>query len=140
MGRSQIAEAFFRKYYPEHNVRSAGFIAHDKGKNISPRVLKALKRYDIDASMQKCKKLTTTMVKSSDMIVLLLTADEHCPNFLKMTNKTIFWKIQGPHEKSLDFLLKTINKIKNKVYKMDSSQNFLSYQKIKSLIIKDPEK
>jgi arsenate reductase (thioredoxin) len=62
-GRSQIAEAFFRKYAPR------GYLAISAGTSpageINPLAIQAMKEVGIDISKQKSKILTEDMIRNA---------------------------------------------------------------------------
>ncbi len=62
-GRSQIAEAFFKKYAPEKfNVFSAGTTSSTQ---LNPLVVKVMKEIGIDLDDQQPKLLSNKMIENS---------------------------------------------------------------------------
>src|SRR5918912_1377198 len=78
-GRSQIAEAFFRKYAPRgYMTVSAG--TRPTGE-INPIVIQAMKEIGIDISKQKSKILTDDMIRNAAIRVNMGCMDrEACPS------------------------------------------------------------
>ena len=77
-GRSQMAEAFFRKYAPE------GYLAVSAGTmpagEINPMVIQAMKEVGIDIRKQKCKIITEDMIREAAVRVNMGCMDkESCP-------------------------------------------------------------
>ena len=84
-GRSQIAEAFFRKYAPN------GYLAESAGTmpagEINPTVIQAMKEVGIDISKQKSKIITEDMIRDAAVRVNMGCMDkESCPSlFIHLT-------------------------------------------------------
>jgi arsenate reductase (thioredoxin) len=98
-GRSQIAEAFFRKYAPR------GYMTVRAGKRptgeINPVVIKAMKEIGIDISKQKPKILTDDMIRSADVRVNMGCMDrEACPSLF--VHNLVEWNIEDPKGKSIE--------------------------------------
>jgi protein-tyrosine-phosphatase len=97
-GRSQMAEAFAKKYGKDRFVvSSAGNKPADK---VNPIVVEALKEKSIDISMNQPKLLTFQMVQDADLIVTMGCNDNGiCPGpFFK---PTIDWKLENPKGKPI---------------------------------------
>ena len=99
-GRSQIAEAFFRKYAPRgYMTVSAG--TRPAGE-INPIVIQAMKEMGIDISKQKSKILTEDMIKTAAMRVNMGCMDrEACP-MLFIHHNLVEWGIEDPKGKSIE--------------------------------------
>ena len=122
-GRSQMAEAFFRKYAPDRfNVSSAGTTPSSQ---LNPIVIEVMKEIGIDMKTQQPKLLSDSMMKNSSKTVNMGCMDkESCPAlFLK---DVIDWNISDPKEKSLDEVRQIRDKIKLEV------QNFIKTLEAKS--------
>ena len=62
-GRSQIAEAFFRKYAPDnYEALSAGT---EPAGNLNPLAIEAMKEVGVDISKQRPKIITEDMIRKS---------------------------------------------------------------------------
>ncbi len=97
-GRSQMAEAFARKYAEgKIDVCSAG---NKPAQKINPVVVAAMKEKGIDISMNKPTLLTLQLINNADLIITMGCNDQGiCPGpFFK---PTIDWKLEDPKGKSL---------------------------------------
>ncbi len=98
-GRSQMAEAFAKKYGEDKfEVASAGNKPADR---INPIVVEVMKEKGIDISQNKPKLLTFQMANESDLIITMGCNDQGiCPGpFFK---PTIDWKLEDPKGKSIE--------------------------------------
>ncbi len=98
-GRSQMAEAFFKKYAPtKFNVISAGTVPSSQLNSLSVQVMKEI---GIDLDDQQPKLLSDLMIESSSKTVNLGCMDkDSCPSlFVKDVSD---WNISDPKEKSID--------------------------------------
>jgi protein-tyrosine-phosphatase len=92
-GRSQMAEAFAKKYGEgKFTVLSAG---NKPAGKVNPVVIEVMKEKDIDISQNKPKLLTFKMAQESDLIVTMGCNDQGiCPGpFFK---PTVDWKLNDP--------------------------------------------
>ena len=98
-GRSQMAEAFFRKYAPEgYMTISAGTTPTGK---INPVAIQAMKEIGIDISKQKSKIITEDMIRNADVRVNMGCMDkESCPALF--IHDLLEWRIEDPKGKSID--------------------------------------
>jgi len=98
-GRSQMAEAFFRKFAPSRfNVSSAGTIPSSQ---LNPVVIQVMKEVGIDVMNQQPKLLSDFMIENSSKTVNLGCMDkESCPSLF--VRDILDWNISDPKEKSLD--------------------------------------
>ena len=111
-GRSQMAEAFFRKFAPnQFNVSSAGTTPSLK---LNPIVIQVMKEIGIDMENQQPKLLSDSMIEHSSKIVNMGCMDKQsCPPLFV---KGVFdWNISDPKEKSLDKVREIRDKIKFEV-------------------------
>ena len=111
-GRSQMAEAFAKKYGKDVFIASsAGNKPADK---VNPVVVEVMKEKDIDISMNKPKMLTFQMANDSDLIVTMGCNDQGiCPGpFFK---ETIDWKLEDPKGKSIEKVREIRDEIEQKV-------------------------
>jgi protein-tyrosine-phosphatase len=98
-GRSQIAEAFFRKYAPRgYLTTSAG--TRPVGK-INPVVVQAMREIGIDISKQKSKVLTEDMIIKAGIRVNLGCMEKEASPTL-FIHDLLEWSIEDPKGKSLE--------------------------------------
>jgi arsenate reductase len=111
-GRSQMAEAFFRKFTSKQfNVSSAGTIP---SLQLNPIVIQVMKEIGIDLTDQLPKLLSNDMVECSSNIVNMGCMDkESCPSLF--VKDVLDWNISDPKEKSLEEVRIIRDKIKSKV-------------------------
>lgn len=98
-GRSQIAEAFFRKYAPEgYEPVSAGT---KPTLEVNPIAVEAMKEIGIDLGKQKPKILTSEIITDSVLSINMGCMDKtECPAvFMK---NSLDWNIEDPKGKSID--------------------------------------
>ena len=98
-GRSQMAEAFFRKLAPsKFNVSSAGTSPLSQ---LNPLVVQVMHEVGIDVTKQMPKSLSDFMIKTSFKIINMGCMDkESCPSLF--VEDVSDWNIPDPKEKSLD--------------------------------------
>ncbi len=111
-GRSQMAEAFFRKYASKKfNVISAGTIPSTQ---LNSLVVKVMKEIGINLDDQQPKLLFDTMIENSFKTINLGCMDkESCPSLF--VKDTLDWNISDPKEKSIDDVRKIRDTIKTEV-------------------------
>ena len=111
-GRSQIAEAFFKKYAPKKfKVFSAGTIPSSK---LNPLVVKVMREIRIDLDDQQPKLLSNNMIESSFKTINMGCMNkESCP--LLFVKDILDWNISDPKEKSIDQVRKIRDQIKTEV-------------------------
>ena len=120
VGRSQMAEAFHKKFYPEDIVSSAGtHVNENEGKTIGSHekaryVWEVMDEEGINVRNYKRNQLTPQMVEEADKVVVI-TEKENCPDYLKDSSKAIYWNIGDAKGTDYDFHIKTRNKIKSKI-------------------------
>ncbi|MBP0120659.1 MAG: arsenate reductase ArsC [Nitrosarchaeum sp.] len=111
-GRSQMAEAFFRKYIP------SGFEPISAGTNptgkIHSIVIQAMKEIDIDIENKSPQSVSQQMIDESECTVNMGCMDkELCPTlFMK---DVIDWQIPDPKGKPIDEVRKIRDQIQTKV-------------------------
>lgn len=111
-GRSQMAEAFFKKHAKNSfNVVSAGTCPSPK---IDPVVVSAMNEIGIDLKNQQPQLLSISMIKNSNKTVNMGCMDkESCPSlFVKDVDD---WNMDDPKGKSLDDVRKIRDQIKHSV-------------------------
>jgi protein-tyrosine-phosphatase len=98
-GRSQMAEAFFRKFAPSRfNVSSAGTTPSSQ---LNPIVIQVMKEVGIDVMNQHPKLLSDFMIENSSKTVNMGCMEkESCPSLF--VKDVLDWNISDPKEKSLD--------------------------------------
>ena len=98
-GRSQMAEAFFRKYAPaKYNVISAGTTPSSE---LNPVVVEVMKEVGIDMTQQSPKTLSDEMIENSSKTINMGCMDkESCPALF--VKDVLDWNISDPKEKSID--------------------------------------
>jgi len=117
-GRSQMAEAFFRKFAPTRfNVLSAGTIPSSR---LNPTVIQVMKEIGIDMVDQQPKLLSDSMIKDSSKTVNMGCMDrESCPSLF--VKDILDWNISDPKNKSLDDVRIIRDKIKSEVINLIKS-------------------
>lgn len=95
-GRSQMAEAFAKKYGADKFVASSA--GNKPAERVNPVVVGVMKEKGIDLSMNKPKLITAKMAQDVDLIVTMGCNDQGvCPGpFFK---PTIEWKLEDPKGK-----------------------------------------
>ena len=93
--RSQMAEAFLRKYAGGH------FEAHSAGlepKGLNPFTLKVMNEAGIDVSNQQSKGIETYLGKKhfQYLITVCDDADQNCPTVWPGVNTRLHWSIEDP--------------------------------------------
>ena len=98
-GRSQMAEAFVRKYGKD--VFTASSAANKPAGKVNSVVVEAMKEKDIDISQNKPKLIDFQMANNSDLIVTMGCNDQGiCPGpFFK---PTVDWKLEDPKGKPIE--------------------------------------
>ena len=111
-GRSQMAEAFFRKYLPSgFEPISAGTKPTAK---INPIVTQAMKEIDIDIEKNSPQNISPQMIGDAQITVNMGCMDkESCPA-LFLRNVTD-WQIQDPKGKSIEEVRKIRDQIEQKI-------------------------
>jgi len=117
-GRSQMAEAFFRKFASKHfNVSSAGTTPSSQ---LNPIVVKVMKEIGIDMADQIPKLLSPTMIENSSKTVNMGCMDkESCPSLF--VKDVLDWNISDPKEKSIEDVRIIRDKIKSEVLNLVKS-------------------
>ncbi len=117
-GRSQMAEAFFKKYAPKKfHVISAGTIPSSQ---LNPLSVKVMKEIGIDLDDQQPKLLSNKMIESSFKTINMGCMDkESCPSLF--VKDVLDWDISDPKEKSIDEVRKIRDKIKTEVMNLIDS-------------------
>jgi len=111
-GRSQMAEAFFKKYAPsKFKVISAGTAPSSQ---LNPKVVQVMAEIGITLDQQSPKLLSNDMIQGSLKTVNMGCMDkESCPALF--VKDVLDWKISDPKEKSLDEIREIRDKILTEV-------------------------
>ncbi len=117
-GRSQMAEAFFKKYAPKKfHVISAGTIPSSQ---LNPLSVKVMKEIGIDLDDQQPKLLSNKMIESSFKTINMGCMNkESCPSLF--VKDVLDWDVSDPKEKSIDVVRKIRDKIKTEVMNLIDS-------------------
>ena len=117
-GRSQMVEAFFKKYAKnQFNVISAGT---SPSSHLNPVVVSVMNELGIDLESQKSQLLSSSMIENSNKTVNMGCMDkESCPSlFVKDVDD---WNIEDPKGKSIEDVRKIRDQIKNDVLNLLNS-------------------
>ena len=111
-GRSQMAEAFFKKYAPEKfNVISAGTTPSSQ---LNPLVVKVMQEIGVDLNEQVPKLLSNNMITNSFKTVNMGCMDkESCPSLF--VKDVLDWNIADPSGKTIEEVRKIRDQIKSEV-------------------------
>lgn len=111
-GRSQMAEAFFRKYAPEgYEAVSGG--TEPKG-YVNPLAIQAMNEVGIDMSKHEAKGITEEMIRTSEKAVNMGCMEkEACPTM--MIPKMLEWNIEDPKDKPIEKVREIRDQIEQKV-------------------------
>mgnify|MGYP005635118013 FL=1 len=111
-GRSQMAEAFFKKYAGDKfDAVSAGTSPSFK---LNPLVIQVMKEIGIDMTAQFPKELSDSMITNSSKTVNMGCMDkESCPALF--VHDVLDWNISDPKEKSIEQVRIIRDQIKNKI-------------------------
>lgn len=119
VGRSQIAEALFRRMFGEkHTVVSAGTKLSGPEQPIEDlmpqikEVLTVMSEEGIDVSTSIRKQLTEKMVDEADKVIVIMEDEEELPEYLSKSPKLIRWIVVDPKGRDLDFTRKVKDQIK----------------------------
>ena len=117
-GRSQMAEAFFRKFAPTRFVVfSAGTTLSSQ---LNPIVIQVMREIGIDMIDQQPKLLSNSMIKNSSKTVNMgcMNREIYPSLFVK---DVLDWNISDPKNKSLDDVRIIRDKIKSEVINLIKS-------------------
>ena len=117
-GRSQMAEAFFKKYAKnQFNAISAGTFPSS---HLNSIVVSVMNELGIDLENQKPQLLSSSMIENSNKTVNMGCMDkESCPSlFVKDADD---WNIEDPKGKSIEDVRKIRDQIKNDVLNLLNS-------------------
>lgn len=125
VGRSQMAEAIFRKLNNKHEVLSAGTKVFNKeGESMDGQALKdlpaaenvilSLKQEGVDVSENTRTQLTPELVERADIVVTMAEPD-NIPDYLRHSSKFIYWEVLDPKGTSLEKHIETLSQIESLV-------------------------
>ena len=117
-GRSQMAEAFFKKYAKnQFHVISAGT---SPSSHLNPVVVLVMNELGIDLENQKPQLLSSSMIENSNKTVNMGCMDkESCPSlFVKDVDD---WNIEDTKGKSIEDVRKIRDQIKNDILSLLNS-------------------
>ncbi|OGG01402.1 hypothetical protein A2Z33_02585 [Candidatus Gottesmanbacteria bacterium RBG_16_52_11] len=113
-GRSQVAEALFKKYTSKHTCLSAGTHANElPGITLAicaPLVVQVLKEWDIDVSNKTTKRLTQDLIDHADKIVFM-SKQRELPEVLTQSENVTLWSIDDPDGRGYEFHVSMRNQI-----------------------------
>ena len=117
-GRSQMAEAFFRKFTEgKFNVNSAGTVPSG---NLNPVAVEVMKEIGIDMTKQSPKTISNSMISNSFKTVNMGCMDkESCPTLF--VKDVIDWNIPDPKEKTIEQVREIRDQIKSEVLNLIKS-------------------
>jgi len=121
-GRSQVAEAFAKKY--GLNVESAGTVP---SRAVNPAVVEAMREKGLDLSKSLPKLLSAEMIDEADLIITMgCSVEEVCPRpiLAKMQKKTVEWKLEDPKGKSIEQVRIIRDEIESRVRKLSSTSYY----------------
>jgi len=102
VGRSQMAEALFRKKFgDEHEVASAGTTLSGPEEPISKiplayNVIDCMEEEGVDVSNSFRKQLTESMLNDADTVIFMSDAFDPIPEYLVNNKKVISWNVDNP--------------------------------------------
>lgn len=115
-GRSQIAEAFAKKYGKGIvEVASAGI---NPAKAIHSEVIEVMKEKGIDLSKNKPKMLNNNLIMNTDFVVTMGCSVEGVCPINKMFKNVINWNLEDPKGKSMDRVREIRDVIEQKVIEL----------------------
>lgn len=111
-GRSQMAEAFFRKYAPANYDAISG--GTDPKSYVNPTAIQVMKEVGIDMSNHKAKAISEDMIRTSEKSINMgCMTKELCPTM--MVPNMIDWNIEDPKDKPIEKVREIRDQIEQKV-------------------------
>ena len=116
-GRSQMAEAFARKYGGgKVEALSGGTMP---AKEVNPVVIQVMQEIGIDLTANRPKAITRQMVQDADMIIVMgCSAEGFCP--APLLSKVVDWQIEDPKDKPIEKVREIRDEIESRVRKLIS--------------------
>ncbi len=118
VGRSQIAKAIYDSIF-QGDADSAGTKASRSGTKLkdfdgAKNIITVGKEIGFDLSNESPKQLTEGMIDNFDRVVVM-AEPETIPDYLRNSSKFIYWQIEDPKGKDLEFARSTRDKIKQRI-------------------------
>lgn len=120
-GRSQMAEAFFRKFAPkQYSVQSAGTVPSSE---LNEAVVSLMREIGVDMTGQRPKLLSRPMLDDSSTVVNMGCIDKEssCPMIYSENVPMINWSIPDPKGRSYDDVRKIRDQIKESILELIES-------------------
>ena len=119
-GRSQMAEAFAKKYGA--NTVAASSAGNKPADKVNPAVVQVMKEKGMDISNNQPKQITAKMAMDADLIVTMGCNDQGiCPGpFFK---PTIDWKLEDPKGKPVEKVREIRDTIERQVQELIKKQS-----------------
>jgi arsenate reductase len=116
-GRSQMAEAFARKYGGgKVEALSAGTMP---AKEVNPIVIQVMQEKGVDLTANKPKTITRQMVEEADMIIVMgCSAEGFCP--APLLSKVVDWQIEDPKDKPVEKVREIRDELDSRIRKLIS--------------------
>ena len=111
-GRSQMAEAFAKKYGMK--ASSAGTLPSSK---VNPIVVQVMNEKGLDLSSNKPKMLTYDMINEASLVITMgCSVEEVCPRpmLAKMQKKLIDWHLDDPKRQPIEKVRRIRDEIESK--------------------------
>lgn len=104
VGRSQMAEGFYKHYVGKDSATSAGFTDVGSKYNFIPRedIILVMKERGIDISIQRIKQITSQMIDEAKKIVILCNPKLIPLSLKKNISKVLFRQINDPCKCSIN--------------------------------------
>jgi protein-tyrosine-phosphatase len=112
-GRSQMAEAFAKKYGLK--ASSAGTMPSS---TVNPIVVQAMREKGIDLSSKIPRKLTHEMINGATLVITMgCSVEEVCPRpmLAKMQKKLVDWQLDDPKDQPIEKVRRIRDEIESKV-------------------------
>lgn len=119
-GRSQMAEAFARKYGLA--ASSAGTIPSSK---VNPVVVQVMKEKGIEIGSNQPRALTSDMISDASLVVTMgCSVEEACPRpmLAQMQKKLIDWNLEDPKGKPIERVRGIRDDIERRVIELSKAQ------------------
>jgi protein-tyrosine-phosphatase len=119
-GRSQMAEAFARKYGDgKVEALSAGTMP---SKEVNPVVIQVMQEIGIDLTANRPKAITRQMVQDADMIIVMgCSAEGFCP--APLLSKVVDWQIEDPKDKPIEKVREIRDELDSRIRKLINEIN-----------------
>lgn len=123
-GRSQMAEAFARRYGLV--ASSAGTIPSSK---VNPLVVQVMKEKGLDISLNHPKSLNSEMIREASLVVTMgCSVEEACPRpmLAQMQKKLVDWDLEDPKGKPIERVREIRDEIERRVIELAGAQKSAS--------------